>query len=230
MYPPEKPSQIADGSGNTADQPHPYYENTWLVQRFITSGIGSDDAFGKGNFLYVCLAALVELHLSTAPLNVPHIDFRGLHSKATLKYCGHYRPDGDGISSWTIDSSLVWTRLRNDVDQQRTTLRWITHFFRKHFDYSNQDIQAAFNDTMECFKLQLQDLEQSESQLRDHLAVEGTSKSIHMAEMSIRESKRVMLRTAIFMRSPVQTLTLSKSRLWHSYSYRSLSHLQYTEW
>ena len=205
MYPPEKPSQITDGSGNAADKPDPYYQNTWLIQRFITSGVGSDNAFGKGNFLYVCLAALVELHLSTAPLNVPHIGFHGLKSQVELEleYCGEYRLTAEGFSVFAVDPSTIWARLRNDVDDQRTTMRWITRFFRKHFDYSDQAVQAAFDETMECFKFRLQDLEQSESRLRDHLVDEGTSKSIRMAEMSIRESKRVMLRTATFKRSPI---------------------------
>ena len=105
---------------------------------------------------------------------------------------------------------MIWARLRKEVDEQRATLRWIPHFFREHFDPKCKTLQKAFDDILERFKFRLQDLEQSESQLRDHLAVEGTSKSIHMAEMSIRESKRVMLRTATSMRSAIQMLTLSK--------------------
>ena len=213
MYPSKGPSNIPEAIDNAANRPDSTHENTWLVQRFITSGIGSNDFFGKGNFLYVCLAALIELHASTAPLHVLDIHRGGLQSRVQLEYYGQIQgKDRFGAARFAplyADPSTTWTHLRMEVDAQRTTLRWITRFFRKYFDYSNQDIQAAFKDTMECLTFRLQDLEQSESQLRDHLAVEGTSKSIHMAEMSIRESKRVMLRTATCMHSPMQTLTVS---------------------
>jgi len=233
MYPPKRPSCALEGFGTAADLPDYEHENTWLVQRFITSGIGSNDFYGKGNFLYVCLAALIELQLSTAPLHVPHISRDGLQPQVELEYYRRYRGDSLPILPLRFEPSPpipTWTYLRIDIDAQRTTLRWITRFFRKHFNYSNEGIQAAFEDAMECLTFQLQDLEQCESQVRDHLAVEGTRKSTQMAEMSIRESKRVMLRTTTSMRSPMQTLTLLKSRLWHLYSYPSPSHLQCTEW
>jgi len=193
MYPYKRPSQIPEEFCNADDQPDSYYQNTWLVQRFLTSGIGTDNLFGKGNFLYVCLAALVELQLSTAPLNVPHFGMHGLQSQVILEYCGEWQLGTDGPLAVSADPSMIWARLRKDIEEQRTTLRWITRFFRKHFDHKNQNLQEAFDDIMERFKYRVQDLEQSESQLRDHLAAEGTIKSIQMAEMSIRESKRVML-------------------------------------
>jgi len=194
MYPPERPSQIPEGFLNAADQPETSHRSTWLVQRFITSGIGSENSFGKGNFLYVCLAALVDLQLSTLPSNVPHIDRYGLQSQLILEYRGGSASGTLGPSALSADPSTTWARLRKDVDEERTTLRWMNRFFRQNFDCSNKDIRAAFDETMVCFKLRVQDLEQAESWLRDHLAVKGTSESIHMAEMSIRESKRVMLR------------------------------------
>jgi hypothetical protein len=70
----------------------------------------------------------------------------------------------------------------------------MTRFFQKHFDHEDQDLRAAFEDHRERFSLRIQDLEQVESQLRDYSAWEGIGKSCTMAEMSICESKRVMLR------------------------------------
>jgi hypothetical protein len=88
---------------------------------------------------------------------------------------------------------MGWSRLRMELDHQRHTLRWMTRFFKSHFDYRNKDLQAAFKEIRERFKLRVQDLEQVELQLRDQLANKGIDKSIGMAEMSIRESKRVLL-------------------------------------
>jgi hypothetical protein len=71
----------------------------------------------------------------------------------------------------------------------------MTRFFQKHFDYKNQDLRTEFEEIRERFRLRVEDLEQAESQLRDSWAWEGIDKGYRMAEMSIRESKRVMLRT-----------------------------------
>ena len=195
MYPPKRPSQILRRLYDPTDEPDgDHHQITWLVQRFITSGIGCDNYFGKDNFLYVCLAALLELQLSTVPLYVPHIGMHGLQSSVILEYCGDYRRGPGGHVADFADPSIIWARLRKDVDEQRTTLRWTTRFFRKRFEHKDKNLQEAFDDIMERFTFRVQDLEQSESQLRDHLAAEGARKSIYMAEMSIRESKRVMLR------------------------------------
>ena len=86
----------------------------------------------------------------------------------------------------------------------------MTRFFKRHFDYSNEDLQAAFEDIRERFKLRIQDLEEVESQLRDQMASEGINKSIRMAEMSIRESKRVMLCTLLVV--PFSSLLLTGSK------------------
>jgi hypothetical protein len=188
MFPAERPSQIRGKSRNELDHLSSQ-SDLWLVQRFITSGVGFKNRFGSGNFLYVCLAALVEIHLSSAPQNVPYIDWRGVGSYLFYEYRG---VSSDEKLPTSPDRAL--TQLRMELDYQRTTLRWIGRFFRKHFVDENKDLQTAFHDIKERFTLRVQDLEQSESQLRDHLAAEGIKKSYHMAEMSIRESKRVMLR------------------------------------
>jgi hypothetical protein len=193
MFPAERPSQTREKSSDEVDQLG-HKSNKWLVQRFITSGVGLNDCFGPGNFLYVCLAALVEIHLSSAPRNVPYVDWRGIRSRLFYEYRGVRSGE-----SLRINSDRAWTLLRTELDEQRTTLRWIGRFFHKHFDDENKNLQAAFDDIKERFTLRVQDLEQSESRLRDHLAAEGINKSYHMAEMSIRESKRVMLRMLNFL-------------------------------
>jgi hypothetical protein len=69
----------------------------------------------------------------------------------------------------------------------------MTRFFRKHFDYSNPNLREALEDFRERFELRVQDLEQAELKLRDHVAKGGIEQSYRMAELSIRESKRVMI-------------------------------------
>jgi hypothetical protein len=86
----------------------------------------------------------------------------------------------------------------------------MTRFFKRHLDYRNKDLQAAFKEVRERFKLRVQDLEQVESQLRDQMAGEGIEKSIRMAEMSIQESKRVMLCMSPVLPFLLFLLTVSK--------------------
>jgi hypothetical protein len=40
---------------------HRDWVTTWLVRRFIDRAIDSNDLLGTGSFLYICLAALLEL-------------------------------------------------------------------------------------------------------------------------------------------------------------------------
>jgi len=207
-FPPERPSQVQD-------RPHRVFAanryKVWLIQRFITSGFGSDNCFGQRNFLFVSLAALIELHLSTALHHVPVIDKSGLRYKLRFKYYveRHFNDfEKDEYYITGASPEQMWAGLRTELDEQRTTLRWMNRFFRKHFNHSNQDLQAAFDDLIELFKLRVDDLEQSDSLLKDHIASAGISKSSRMAEMSIRESKRVMLCTPNLLQTLLDILTL----------------------
>jgi hypothetical protein len=190
---------------------YPRHDKKSLVERYIHEAVQSKNKFGPGNFLYVCLAALLELHLSTAPTSVFHIADFGYYQGLMRKYRRNFEDmanDFPPVNNYPgmatneplpVDTypDMGWRQLRVELDDQRYTLRWMTRFFKRHLDYRNKDLQAAFKELRGRFKLRVQDLEQVESQLRDQMASEGIDKSIRMAEMSIRESKRVMLLTAL---------------------------------
>jgi hypothetical protein len=206
----EIPSQNSNQNSHQKSNHQPRYYRRSLIERYITEAIELEKQFGHGNFLYVCLAALLELHLSTAPTSIFQ---SGLYNG----YQGLMRKYRTNLGSLTNKPLLVsvypdmgWGELRMELDHQRHTLRWMTRFFKRHFDYSNEDLQAAFEDIRERFKLRIQDLEEVESQLRDQMASEGINKSIRMAEMSIRESKRVMLCTLLVV--PFSSLLLTGSK------------------
>jgi hypothetical protein len=181
----ERPNQNFD------DRPR-YYRKS-LVERYITEAIETTAQFGPGNFLYVCLAALLELHLSTAPTSVFQSRMFDEHQELMRRYYDSRRATTNEPFPVSDYPDMGWSRLRMELDHQRHTLRWMTRFFKRHLDYRNKDLQAAFKEIRERFKLRVQDLEQVELQLRDQLATKGIDKSIRMAEMSIRESKRVLL-------------------------------------
>jgi hypothetical protein len=200
---------MRERSNQDSDDHARYYRKS-LVERYITEAIESKTQFGPGNFLYICLAALLELHLSTAPTSVFLSGWFDGRQGITRKY----RRNGLRTINESIPVSRYsdkgWSELRMELDHQRHTLRWMTRFFKRHLDYKNKDLQAAFKDIRERFKLRVQDLEQFESQLRDELASEGIDRSIRMAEMSIRESKRVMLCMLLVVSFSLFLLTGSK--------------------
>ncbi|KAI4647230.1 hypothetical protein J4E81_009723 [Alternaria sp. BMP 2799] len=197
MFPYKKPSQIQELPRDQHNHDKPRNYDTWLVQKYITTAEHSKNIFKPGTFLYICLAALLELHLSFAPMHVVDISTEGLGVRVPLKYRGYYDVTTQKFSAQHIDPERGWSRLRGELDEERATLSWMTRFFRKYFDHDDQDLQAAFGDIKEQFELRVQRMERAEAQLRDHMASRGISQSCRMAEMSIRESKRVMLLTAL---------------------------------
>lgn len=196
MFSSKRPSQTRERSTQNVNGKSDLHRRCYrklLVERYITEAIESKTQFGSGNFLYVCLAALLELHISTAPTSI--LQFGEFISREG--FMNRYRRNNLQTANEPLPVSDYpdkgWSRLRTELDHQRHTLRWMTRFFKRHLDYRNKDLQAAFKEMRERFRLRVQDLEQVESQLRDQLANEGIDRSIRMAEMSIRESKRVML-------------------------------------
>lgn len=195
MFASKRPSEMREKPDENSNYHARHYRKS-LVERHITEAIESKPQFGPENFLYVCLAALLELHLSTAPTGVLHYEAFGQNQHQILmrKYRKNAASKANIPLSVVKYPDLGWRQLRRELDHQRHTLQCMTRFFKRHLDYRNKNLQTAFEEIRERFKLRVQDLEQVESQLRDQMAIEGIVKSIRMAEMSIRESKRVMLR------------------------------------
>ncbi|CAN9404564.1 unnamed protein product [Alternaria alternata] len=209
MFSSKRPSQMRERHNRDSTH-HPRHYHKSLVEQYIDEAVESNNQFGPGNFLYVCLAALLELHLSTAPISVfQNADF-GWYQGLMRKYRRNSRDKTNRPLSVNTDQDVGWRLLRMELDDQRYTLRWMTRFFKRHLDYRNKDLQAAFKEIRGRFKLRVQDLEHFESQLRDQMASEGIDKSIRMAEMSIRESKRVMLCTLPVLLCLLFLLTGSK--------------------
>ena len=197
MFASKRPSQMREGPKENSNYHARHYRKS-LVERYITEAIESKTQLGPGNFLYVCLAALLELHLSTAPTGVLHYEAFGMNEYQIMMR--RYRKNFSSKNNTDVPLSVIrypdlgWSQLRIELDHQRHTLRWMTRFFRTHLDYRNKGLQAAFEEIRERFKLRVQDLEQVESQLRDRMATEDIVNGKRMAELSIRESKRAMLR------------------------------------
>jgi hypothetical protein len=114
----------------------------------------------------------------------------------------------DDQTNTAVDTRTLWPRLRTEVDERRSTLLWMPRFVDQHFDLKNAEMQAAYNDVKERFELHFKDLELAKLRLRDHIGIESSQKSTEMAEQSIRESKRVMLREFNGLKSPTRTTVL----------------------
>jgi hypothetical protein len=194
MFPQARPSQVTQRDSQ-ASLPVPSEDlNTSLIRRYLATHGHDPSRYGSGNALFLSLAALVELHLSKPSLNEPF--FTGLLNLEPgniirLKYYSGSSTDEHGLR---VETSLLWSRLRTDVDEQRTTLRWMPRFVKTQFDVLQTELETALNELTERFELHSQELEIAETRLRDHIAIQSSQQGTRMAAQSIRESKRVMLR------------------------------------
>jgi hypothetical protein len=170
--------------------------DTQLIRRFLTVHKDTFSSLGPSNALFLGLAALMELHLSSPSRNVPIFGESG--DTLLLRYYGH--PNDLGyVHHLRVDTRIMWARLRTEVDEQRSTLLWITRFMHQHFDLNHDGMEVACKDLKERFECHFADLELAEIRLRDHIGMQSSQKSTEMAEQSIRESKRVMLRKSPYL-------------------------------
>lgn len=82
---------------------------------------------------------------------------------------------------------ILWDSLRGELDNARMFLDIFLEFVRR------TTIGDAFYRVEEKVRRHIARIELVEERLRDQLSIIGSAKGIEMAELSIQESKRVML-------------------------------------
>jgi hypothetical protein len=194
MFQQERPSQVTQVDSDAKTPVLSEDLNTSLIYIYIVAHANDLDIYGPGNALFLSLAALVELHLSKPPLKEPF--FTGLFTPwlddvVKQKYYSEAVNGKDGLS---VEIRLLSSRLRSHVDEQRMMLRRMPRFVKKLLDTQQISLKDALNELVEGFELNLQDLELAEIRLKDQIAIQSFEQSTNMAQASIRESKRVMLR------------------------------------
>jgi hypothetical protein len=162
--------------------------NFWYVRKILHASI-QDDKFE--DILFASLRALMELHLVTPPRNVPFLS-EMQHSKSILRM--KFYECGPGFSSLVPkNAQKMWVALRKEVDDNRSMLPNLQRYIERHFNECNSKKTTLLNLIDRC-DIYLKNLELAEASLRDTITMYSTEASTRMAELSIRESKRVLLR------------------------------------
>ena len=164
--------------------------DTWMLRSYLTiHGGGTIEKFGPGNDLFVSFAALLQLHISKPSRNIP--SWERVDGKINLKY---YERSGDKEFAVWVDPQAVWVRLRKETDAHRRLLEWLPYQVEQYFGNDSIELKAALSEWTERLKLHLREIELAEAALRDYISIYSSGKSTEMAEQSIKESKRVILR------------------------------------
>lgn len=204
------PSASLSGRASALPLPAPNEQaELFFFRHTITTALSQVIKPSLTDGLFVCFKTLLELHLGRPSSNVPRLgdpwsnlprqeDHDYLSEKTTLKY---YRwpkdtRTGDSPADRRMQSEIssLWSRLRDELDMHRMMAEHISRYVQRHFQGLRDGQQAALDIILDGLRLRHLDLELSEANLRDRLAMHRSETGAEMAQLSIRESKRVILR------------------------------------
>lgn len=208
LYPPKCPSLGTHSILEDALQRAPKESRAvWALRRYILAAAKSTESFGAGSFLFACLDGLVRLYLATSPKSVPIFhnhhafdEYPGPKYFSDWSRIEGYRSEyiGLGSSNPIIEPRVLWRRLRGELDAQQLALTRLPDFVRLNFALGKGQPEGYFKELERMYKNHTKELEIAEARLRDHIGMLNSQKSTEMAEKSIAESKRVILRRFCF--------------------------------
>ena len=147
------------------------------LQYWIKTQSVNLDSYGSGNFLLACLEGLLRVDFENLPIDIMR----------------NTRLVNEVL---TEDTSMrdLWFDVRAQLDLYRQSILALPDFVSQNFDMSNAGSEKAYESILGLCRRCIQCLEITESQHRDILELLRSEKATEMAELSIQESKRVMLR------------------------------------
>ena len=152
------------------------------LQYWIQSQSQNLEYYGSGNFLLVCLEGLLRIDLENLPTHI-------IRSNMDLR----------DIESMPMSLKNLWSDARAQLDLYRKSIIALPDFVRRNFDMSKPASENAYQQILALCQRCIQYLEITESQQKDILDLIRSEKATEMAELSIQESKRVMLRKSEFL-------------------------------
>jgi len=159
------------------------------IHRWLFSATSNINRYGSNNFLFACVEALVYWHISHAP-STP--EFGDLDDKITPKFyatwkLSYYFSSPDDLPQY------IWNRLRNEADERQAILDTLPLFVHENFNSDDASFKRAYKTLEMKVERCTKEVTLAEGKLRDQISIVSTIKSTEMAEISIEESKRVML-------------------------------------
>lgn len=156
----------------------------WILNKSTAA-----EKYGPGNFFFVCVEALLREHLAITPRRIT-LDFDPRN--------GRIHPLLNGYTHWErwygSDPRTLWHALQNQVDNGRMILRQLPAFLEDNFDFKEHSLQSNFQAIRSVFERYVEEWETAELRLRTYIDDVSSLKTTEMAERSIAESKRVILR------------------------------------
>lgn len=168
--------------------PHAFIEEsdkTFLLHQWVQkqSGAQHDMGLPVGDFIYIFLEGLLRYHISIPPCG----------AGITQHWDGPFRPKYRGSSKSHSDPQELWYHLRREVDDKRSVMLKLRRFVSANFADFEGELSQQYNILEADYKRHIEAIEMEEAMLKDQINILMSGKSTEMAELSIQESKRVML-------------------------------------
>jgi hypothetical protein len=185
MFRPAPPSAIATSIFSKAepwedDKIHAL--NLWISQQCQNPNL-----LNRENVLFAYLEGLLRCQMAKPPQGV------SMSKEWDGPFRAKYDRSWQGAQSQDVEPRFLWDRLRDEVDERRTTLLCLPSFIHANFNTSDINFEKWTHALIKRYEQYVHKLEMSESRLKDQMDMIGSMKSLEMAELSIQESKRVMI-------------------------------------
>ena len=181
MLSPQSPSQVSHHLSlfsTPNDPPQPSQREKlgqdlqyWIETRSVTPGLDGIDTF-----LLACLEGLLRLDLENLPRDIMQ-DYTLLNE----------------VLRMGVPMRYLWSDIRAHLDLYRRSLLALPDFMHRNFEIDNLMSQKSYDTILALCRRCIEGLEITESQHKDILELLRSEKATEMAELSIQESKRVML-------------------------------------
>jgi hypothetical protein len=183
----DKPSTLPRQKPKNSSEPS-------LPVSWVIDAVCNPRGYGSGNDLFACLQALLGWRAHEESFDIAR--FRVLlRSKAHKQ---NYAAHDSMFKVSNSELQSLWYHLRDRVDEWRMTLHALPTFVEYNFNTLDGDFQREYKLVQGTYERNVLELELLEAKVRDHLDMIRSAKSMEMAQLSIYESKRVLLCKSLF--------------------------------
>ena len=160
--------------------------------QFVVQKWQDIDHYGEKNCLMVCLELLILDQLGNPSKSILR-HFQGRHDKFYRRYGRQSRLNRFHLIESIPQPQEEWKYLRSELDSHRETITGLQAFVYAHFEMEDVRSTRAYSRILQSYEKYCKELERAEARLRDQIGIMSSDRATEMAEISIQESKRVML-------------------------------------
>ena len=156
--------------------------------------------YGKDNFLFVGVEVLLDFYMA---------GLREVLSQFSSTLPG-YDPSywQSGVQTSRVgDLRAQWSHLKHESKMCRRTLLVLTDYIDQNFNTEDEILKPIYKKLFSRYNRHVEQLDRAERDLNDRINQISSAISTEMAQVSIRESKRVMLRESPRIKMPLYLLS-----------------------